>query len=100
MHTVVKKDLAHAIAEKTGCHAHLATKMADVLFETLRDALIAGNRIEIRGFGVFLVKPSKAKPAARNPRTGEVVYVPARMKTHFKAGKELAAAMHIARTEV
>ncbi|MFH1851291.1 MAG: HU family DNA-binding protein, partial [Candidatus Neomarinimicrobiota bacterium] len=33
------------------------------------------------------VKPTKAKPKARNPRTNEIVYVPAHRKTHFKAGK-------------
>ena len=46
-------------------------------------------RIEIRNFGVFEVKPTKAKPRARNPRTNEEIYVPARRKTHFKPGKLL-----------
>ena len=46
-------------------------------------------RIEIRDFGVFEVKRTKPKPKARNPRTGEIIYVPARRKTHFKAGKLL-----------
>ena len=44
---------------------------------------------EIRNFGVFEVKPTKAKPRARNPRTNEEIYVPARRKTHFKPGKLL-----------
>jgi predicted secreted acid phosphatase len=35
------------------------------------------------------VKKTKPKPKARNPRTGEIIYVPARRKTHFKAGKLL-----------
>ena len=46
-------------------------------------------RIEIRDFGVFEVKTTKAKPKARNPKTGEIVYVPPRRKTHFKPGKLL-----------
>ncbi|MBT6871506.1 MAG: integration host factor subunit beta [Candidatus Marinimicrobia bacterium] len=44
-------------------------------------------RIELRNFGVFEVKPTKAKPRARNPRTNEEVYVPPRRKVHFKPGK-------------
>jgi len=47
------------------------------------------GRIELRDFGVFEVKKTKPKPKARNPRTGEIIYVPARRKTHFKAGKIL-----------
>ena len=50
-------------------------------------------RIEIRDFGVFEVKKTKAKPRARNPKTGEIIYVPARRKTHFKPGKLLKEAM-------
>ena len=49
----------------------------------MRDNLIGGNRIEIRGSG-FSVKDTRPKPAAHNPRTGEVIYVPAHRKTHFK----------------
>ena len=44
-------------------------------------------RIELRNFGVFEVKPTRAKPRARNPRTNEEVFVPPRRKIHFKPGK-------------
>ena len=44
-------------------------------------------RIELRNFGVFEIKPTRAKPRARNPRTNEEVYVPPRRKIHFKPGK-------------
>lgn len=73
--------------------------MVDSLFESMRETLIEGNRIEIRGFGVLEVKNTKPKPAARNPRTGEVVYVPARRKTHFKPGKQLKEALHNVRPQ-
>ena len=46
-------------------------------------------RIEIRNFGVIEVKPTKAKPNARNPQTNEEIFVPAHKKTHFKPGKIL-----------
>ena len=92
--TITKKHLAHAIAESTGTKKQTALAMADSLFNIMREQLIEGNRIEIRGFGVLDVKATKPKPAARNPRTGEIVYVPARRKTHFKPGKALKEALH------
>ena len=92
--TTTKKDLALQVSESTGCKKNLAAKMVDSIFAAMRETLIEGNRIEIRGFGVFRVKRTKPKPAARNPRTGEVIYVPARRKTHFKPGKLLREELH------
>lgn len=46
-------------------------------------------RIELRDFGVFEVKKTKAKPKARNPKTNETVFIPSRRKTHFKPSKKL-----------
>lgn len=94
MATITKKDLARSVADTLGCKNNLTLQMVDSLFEAMRETLIEGNRIEIRGFGVLEVKNTKPKPAARNPRTGEVVYVPARRKTHFKPGKHLKEALH------
>ena len=68
----------------------MAEKFVDATFTVLRNVLMEADpeiRIEIRDFGVFEVKTTKAKPKARNPRTGEIIFVPARRKTHFKAGK-------------
>lgn len=92
--TTTKKDLALEVAKGTGCKKSLASKMVDSIFNAMRESLINGDRIEIRGFGVFQVKGTKPKPAARNPRTGEIIYVPARRKTHFKPGKLLKEALH------
>ena len=94
MSTITKKDLALLVSQGTGCKKNLAAKMVDSLFVAMRDSLIEGNRIEIRGFGVFQVKDTRPKPAARNPRTGEIIYVPARRKTHFKPGRLLKEALH------
>ena len=117
--TITKKDLAQAVAKETGIKQTTALEMADSLFNIMREQLIEGNRIEVRGFGVLETKATKPKPAARNPRTGEVVrgfgvletkatkpkpaarnprtgevvYVPARRKTHFRPGKELKSAL-------
>ncbi|MEZ4763182.1 MAG: HU family DNA-binding protein [Calditrichia bacterium] len=64
----------------------------NIVFQALREILAEADpeiRIEIRDFGVFEVKETKPKPKARNPRTGDIIYVPARRKTHFKPGKLL-----------
>jgi|GEM_PF-168915 nucleoid DNA-binding protein len=92
--TTTKKDLALEISEKLGVKKQLAYEVVDTLFKAMRESLIAGDRIEIRGFGVLGVKNTKPKPAARNPRTGEIVYVPARKKSYFKAGVLIKKALH------
>lgn len=94
MSTITKKELALLVSEQTNCKKNVAAEMVDSLFIAMRDSLIDGNRIEIRGFGVFQVKDTRPKPAARNPRTGEIIYVPARRKTHFKPGRLLKEALH------
>ncbi|MCH7955302.1 MAG: HU family DNA-binding protein, partial [Candidatus Marinimicrobia bacterium] len=55
----------------------------------LRAYEFRGRNVELRNFGVFEVKPTKAKPKARNPRTNEIIHVPPRRKTHFRPGKLL-----------
>jgi nucleoid DNA-binding protein len=92
--TTTKKDLSLRISGKLGVKKQLAYEVVDTLFKAMRDSLILGNRIEIRGFGVLGVKDTKPKPAARNPRTGEIVYVPARKKSYFKAGILIKKALH------
>ncbi len=90
--TVTKRDIAKKVAKEVGEKLPLTEKIVSTLFTTLREIMAEANpevRIEIRDFGVFEVKTTKAKPKARNPKTGEIVYVPPRRKTHFKPGKLL-----------
>ncbi|OVE78661.1 DNA-binding protein [bacterium I07] len=92
MSTITKKDVAKRTAKITGEKIYETQKIVDGLFTALREMMSEADpeaRIEIRDFGVFEVKKTKPKPKARNPRTGEVIYVPARRKTHFKPGKML-----------
>jgi hypothetical protein len=56
----------------------------------MKEALARGERIELRGFGVFVVKPRK-RGVGRNPRTGEEVAIPSGKTIRFKPGKELQA---------
>ena len=90
---IAKADLAHQVAESAGVTRLAALDMIACLFAVMREQLIQGHRIEARGFGVLETRHAKAKPAARNPRTGELVYVPARRKTHFRPGRALKEAL-------
>jgi integration host factor subunit beta len=97
MKTYIKKDLVERVGDLTGQRQHEVARTVDALFVTLREWMenaCPECRVEIREFGVFEVKTTKPKPQARNPRTNEVVYVPARRKTHFRPGKQLKEALH------
>ena len=65
-----------------------AEVMVNTVFESLADALRRGERVEIRGFGSFVVKQREARDG-RNPRTGKRVAVAAKRVPFFKVGKEL-----------
>jgi integration host factor subunit beta len=58
------------------------------LIDAISAALVAGKRIEIRGFGSFSLSYRPARQG-RNPKTGEVIAVPGKYVPHFKPGKEL-----------
>lgn len=90
--TFTKRDLAKRVAEQRGATLAQAMQWTEAVFHALRETFMKADpelRVEVRDFGVFEVKPTKAKPQARNPRTGEAIYVPSHRKLHFKAGKPL-----------
>ncbi len=92
MRTVTKKDIVVRTALKFDGKVYDVEKIISSVFDALSEFMKEADpqiRIEIRDFGVFEVKITKAKPKARNPKTGEIIYVPARKKTHFRAGKLL-----------
>ena len=67
-----------------------------IILDTILDSIVEiltqdqdRIRIELRNFGIFEVKPTRAKPRARNPKTNEEVYVPPRRKINFKPGKKI-----------
>jgi nucleoid DNA-binding protein len=85
---VIKQDVVHKVADRTGLPRVKAEAAVDTVFESMKNALASGERIELRGFGVFSVRPRKTG-IGRNPRTGaEVPIVPGRA-VRFKPGKEL-----------
>jgi DNA-binding protein HU-beta len=89
---VIKLDLVNAIVNRLGeritrSRAELAV---ETVFEAMKKALGRNQRIELRRFGVFTVKPRKTG-IGRNPRTGQEVSIPPGKAVRFKPGKELQA---------
>ncbi len=87
---MVKADLVEIIAREADITKVSAEVGVDSIIKALKDALERGERIELRGFGVFEVKLRKSG-VGRNPRTGEEVAIPAGKTTRFRPGKALGA---------
>ena len=60
----------------------------DTFFQSIREALEKKRSVELRGFGTFFTKEIKEKYSARNPKTGELIYVPKKNKVRFRASKK------------
>ncbi len=85
---MIKQDIVQQVMERTGLPRVKAETAVDTLFESLKRALASGDRIELRGFGVFTVRPRKTG-IGRNPRTGAEVTITPGKAVRFKPGKEL-----------
>ena len=85
---MIKLDIVNAVVSKTGVSRSKAEQAVETVFDTMKDALGRGDRIELRRFGVFNVKPRKTG-IGRNPRTGQEVSIPPGKAVRFKPGKEL-----------
>tara|TARA_B100002051_G_C16222302_1_gene386395 strand:+ start:133 stop:414 length:282 start_codon:yes stop_codon:yes gene_type:complete len=60
----------------------------DTFFQSIEDALIQKRSVELRGFGTFFIREIKEKYSARNPKTGELIYVPKKNKIRFRPSKQ------------
>ena len=60
----------------------------DTFFQSIEDALINNKSVELRGFGTFFVRKINENPSGRNPKTGEVIYIPKKNKIRFRASKK------------
>jgi DNA-binding protein HU-beta len=85
---VIKLDIINEVVSRTGITKTKAELAVEAVFETMKKALARGDRIELRGFGVFNVRPRKTG-IGRNPRTGAEVNIPPGKAVRFKPGKEL-----------
>ncbi len=83
-----KTELIAAIAAKTGLSKKDADKALAATIETIADAMAAGNKVQLVGFGSFETK-TRAAHEGRNPRTKETMTFPAKTVPVFKAGKAL-----------
>ena len=84
-----KSDLIIKISNlNTSIYQKDATKIVNVFFDTITKALSRGERVELRGFGVFDVKKRKAR-IARNPKNGAAVAVPEKNVPYFRMGKDM-----------
>lgn len=86
---MTKSDLIKSLAEANP-HLYLRDieRIVSTLFEEITEALVRGDRVELRGFGAFSVRHRDSR-VGRNPRTGEEVKVPDKAVPYFKTGKEL-----------
>ena len=88
-----KAELIQAVADKTGKSKKDAGVFVDAIFESIKDALVAGDKVTLTGFGVFEVRERAAKQC-KNPRTHQMQDVPACKAPAFKAGKNLKEAVN------
>jgi nucleoid DNA-binding protein len=86
MVTQTKKDLIKEVASRTGLDIQTVKENIQEMFDVMCEGLGRDGNIEIRNFGIFKVKPIPPR-AARNPKTGETIQVPAKNLIHFKPGQ-------------
>lgn len=87
---MTKKDIVRTISEEVGLTQQQTKEIVQKTFDAIIESLVRENRIELRNFGVFEVKPRAARKA-RNPRTGQQVDVPSKHVVTFKPGKHMEA---------
>ncbi|HTN50740.1 MAG TPA: integration host factor subunit beta [Burkholderiaceae bacterium] len=86
---MTKSELIARLAERNPrLVARDADEAVNTMLDAMTEALAAGQRIEIRGFGSFALNYRPPR-VGRNPKSGDRVQVPAKYVPHFKAGKEL-----------
>src|ERR1039457_5088812 len=85
---MTKQQLIEKVAAKTEMAKAQAEAAVDSVFEMIAEALQANERVDLRGFGSFVVKERKERQG-RNPRTGEAITIAAKRDANFKPGKEL-----------
>ena len=90
---ITKADIIDALYEKTGMSRTEIRSAIDIFIDEMKDALMRRQVIELRGFGTFEVKVRKARPRARNPRTGESIVIHSHGVVAFRSGRELKQAV-------
>jgi nucleoid DNA-binding protein len=86
---MTKAQLIEELTQKLGQSKQDCERVLDAVLETVTGALQRDEKVDLRGFGIFKIRATKARQA-RNPRTGEAVSVPAKKVGAFRPGKELS----------
>lgn len=85
---MTKQQLIEKVADKTELGKSEVEVAVNSVLEMIAEALKSNERVDLRGFGSFVVKERKERQG-RNPRTGETITIPAKRDAGFKPGKEL-----------
>lgn len=85
-----KKDIVKEVSEKSNLTQAEVKNVIQMTFDSVLSALVRGDKVELRNFGVFMIK-QRAERRARNPRTGEEVVVPKKKVVIFKPGRMMEA---------
>jgi integration host factor subunit beta len=83
-----KSELIKTLSEQKGLHVDDSAEIVGAFVDSIKEALIRGDRVEIRGFGSFKIKEYRGY-VGRNPKTGSVVDVTPKKLPFFRPGKEL-----------
>ena len=89
---VNKSELIAAVAETSGLSKNDAGRAIDGIFSTITSSLKKGDEVRLVGFGTFSIS-RRAATEGRNPRTGDVIKIPASKQPKFRAGKGLKEAV-------
>jgi integration host factor subunit beta len=92
---MTKSDLIKRLAEANP-HLYLRDieRIVSTVFDEVAEALVRGDRVELRGFGAFSVRQRSSR-VGRNPRTGDEVRVPDKVVPYFKTGKDLRQRLNV-----
>jgi integration host factor subunit beta len=86
---MTKSELVEKLVEASATLSRKESEMVvNLIFDSMCEALKKGEKVEIRGFGSFTIREREAREA-RNPKSGDVVKIPAKRTPFFKTGKEL-----------
>ncbi|MDQ0190152.1 HU family DNA-binding protein [Alicyclobacillus cycloheptanicus] len=83
-----KMDLVNKVAEKTGLKKSQAEQAVNSVFSAIEEALSAGEKVQVIGFGTFETRKRSAR-SGRNPQTGETISIPESVVPAFKPGNKL-----------
>src|SRR6056297_3470680 len=83
---MTKAEVANLLMEKTGLGRNESYEAVEIFLDSIKDALLQGEKVSLVGFGTFLVKSKNARNG-RNPRTGEQIFIEQKNVVVFKPGK-------------